>query len=642
MIRLRLLGSVDLVDDDGRPIDAALRRSKVLAVLAYLAAARPRGFHRREKIAALFWPELPGDRSRAALRITLTRIRDAIGADVVLTRGGEEIAVDPSRVWCDVVALDEELSGKRPLAAADLYRGPLLDGIHIEGTAEELEHWIETERARIKSDLVRALSASADLEAIERAVALSPADEAATRVLIERLIADGHPAAALRAYDSLVRSLDRDIGVAPSAETTALVAHLRTAARSNTSTSPASGTRIAFDAPVSPPRRRAWYTGIAVSLAAVIIMVAGIIMMQSRVPTARAERGRSFRTVRYAGSHVIRGRIASEAFLDSTNNAVVVIGGLVYGEDPKNHSEILNDTWRLRGLRDKEFPDWLPEEVDGVAPAPRWLFGLTYDAAHDRAILHGGARGFTSPCSNDTWILSDASGRAGRPRWTPVKINGPLPPPRGGFRIFYDANTRHLIRFGGHDCFHEFVNETWILAFDDSTLSSGRWRQLFPDSADGAPHGRASYAAAYDARTNRFILHGGNAAGLTAGDVWILEHANGDGVPAWRRVDCAGTTPRLSSHNAAFDSTSGTMVVFGGTDSSEVLRRDLWRVTGLTATPVRCAWSRIPIDEPGPNARTNHSVLFNPRTREILIVGGDASSSAMRDVGIIPNPFDRE
>ena len=65
MIQLLLLGNVDIFGDSGARMDAPLRQSKRVALLAFLAAARPTGFHRRDKIAALFWPELPTDRARA-------------------------------------------------------------------------------------------------------------------------------------------------------------------------------------------------------------------------------------------------------------------------------------------------------------------------------------------------------------------------------------------------------------------------------------------------------------------------------------------------------------------------------------------------------------------------------------------------
>jgi len=56
MIRLRVLGTVDLRDDGGRDLNAILAQPKRLALLTYLALARPSGFHRREVLLSISWP----------------------------------------------------------------------------------------------------------------------------------------------------------------------------------------------------------------------------------------------------------------------------------------------------------------------------------------------------------------------------------------------------------------------------------------------------------------------------------------------------------------------------------------------------------------------------------------------------------
>src|SRR2546422_7475057 len=68
MIEFRLLGTLHLTDAEGREVTSLLTRSRRLALLAYLAAARPRGLHRRDTLLALFWPELDVEHARAALR----------------------------------------------------------------------------------------------------------------------------------------------------------------------------------------------------------------------------------------------------------------------------------------------------------------------------------------------------------------------------------------------------------------------------------------------------------------------------------------------------------------------------------------------------------------------------------------------
>src|SRR2546425_13319593 len=89
MIKLGMLGTLSLTDANGREVRTVLRQPRRLALLAYLAAATPRGFHHRDGLLALFWPELDQEHARAALRQALHVVRDALGADVIVTRGDE-------------------------------------------------------------------------------------------------------------------------------------------------------------------------------------------------------------------------------------------------------------------------------------------------------------------------------------------------------------------------------------------------------------------------------------------------------------------------------------------------------------------------------------------------------------------------
>ena len=56
MIELRTLG-VTQVRQQGSSDRGLSLQPKRLAVLAYLATARPRGMHRRDSILVVFWPE---------------------------------------------------------------------------------------------------------------------------------------------------------------------------------------------------------------------------------------------------------------------------------------------------------------------------------------------------------------------------------------------------------------------------------------------------------------------------------------------------------------------------------------------------------------------------------------------------------
>ena len=119
MAHLRTLGAVDLRDADGRELRAVLAQPKRFALLAYLAAAAPAGFHRRDALLALFWPELDAAHARDALNTALAFLRRSLGSGVVVSRGAEEVAVDPGALWCDAAAFLRAIAAGRCAVALE-------------------------------------------------------------------------------------------------------------------------------------------------------------------------------------------------------------------------------------------------------------------------------------------------------------------------------------------------------------------------------------------------------------------------------------------------------------------------------------------------------------------------------------------
>ncbi len=232
-----MLGTLHLTDAAGHEVKGLLTRSHRLALLAYLAASTPRRFHRRDSLLALFWPELDQEHARAALRQALHVLRSALGGEVVVTRGDEEIGLDFARLWCDVVAFEEAVAAGRLGAALDCYQGDLLDGFFISG-AGEFERWLDRERARLRatvSDAARSLveqcEAAGDVAAAaqwaRRAIRLAPHDEDLVRRFVTLLDRLGDRAGAVAAYDEFAQSLRVDLETEPSAETNALITAVR-------------------------------------------------------------------------------------------------------------------------------------------------------------------------------------------------------------------------------------------------------------------------------------------------------------------------------------------------------------------------------------------------------------------------------
>lgn len=237
MIQLRLLGTIDLRGADGASIEPILTRPKRLALLTYLAVARPRGFHRRDALLPLFWYELSDARARASLSQALYVLRQGVGAEVIATRGSDEVGVDPAQLWSDVAEMDAALEAGDAERALALYGGDFLPGFAI-ADAPDFERWLDGERRRLRAAATDAAwtlagraeaagQAAATLRWARRAVALGPHDEAAVRRLLRLLDGAGDRAGAIDAYERYARTVYEELGTRPSTETQALIREIR-------------------------------------------------------------------------------------------------------------------------------------------------------------------------------------------------------------------------------------------------------------------------------------------------------------------------------------------------------------------------------------------------------------------------------
>ena len=107
MIELSLLGLHALRGPDGRELTSLPAQPKRFALLAYLALGGDGGYHRRDSLVAVFWPEMDQFAARRALRNTLYHLREALGDKAIMTRGDEAVAINPAMLTCDVTRLRE-------------------------------------------------------------------------------------------------------------------------------------------------------------------------------------------------------------------------------------------------------------------------------------------------------------------------------------------------------------------------------------------------------------------------------------------------------------------------------------------------------------------------------------------------------
>jgi DNA-binding SARP family transcriptional activator len=240
MIRLSLLGAVDLRGSEGDELRTVLAQPKRLALLAYLAVVHPAGFHSRDTLLALLWPDLSQEHGRAALRQALYVLRHALGEGIMVSCGDGVIGLDHRALWCDVAAFDCAIDTGNHAEALRLYNGELLGGFHVAGVPE-FERWLDAQRARLAGRAAAAAWAlvecderrgepSAALQWARRLLEINPDDERALRRVVALLDQLGDRVAAFRAYREFAHRIESDYEMQPAPETQALMSEIRSRA----------------------------------------------------------------------------------------------------------------------------------------------------------------------------------------------------------------------------------------------------------------------------------------------------------------------------------------------------------------------------------------------------------------------------
>ena len=237
MIRFRILGGLDLRNGEGVEVRSVLAQPQRVGLLTCLALAGEMGFVRRDTLMGRLWPDSPQDRARHSLNQALYGLRRSLGRDSVVSRGDEEVCLDPASFWCDLRGFETALLRGRDEEALELYRGELLPGFFLPD-APDFEAWLEEYRGRVRMGATSAawrLSEEAEghghtaaaISWARRAVALSGDEETGARRLLRLFHRAGDRAAAVATYEALVRRLRADPGVEPSPETQSLFEEIR-------------------------------------------------------------------------------------------------------------------------------------------------------------------------------------------------------------------------------------------------------------------------------------------------------------------------------------------------------------------------------------------------------------------------------
>jgi len=240
MFVLELLGTLSL-RDGARPVPIYAQQKRPLGLLGILALSGRRGLS-RDRIEAYLWPESSSALARHSLDQTVYAIRNALGSDCILA-SGRELRLNPDLITVDVWTFEEAIRSSQWTAAAGCYNGPLLDGVHI-ADSRELELWIDTERARLRTEYQTAVELLANRAAEtgdhsqsvawwRRLASSDPLSADVTKKLMRALAVSGDRVGAVkhaRLYQELVR---QELEMEPDAEIESLALAISNEASSN-------------------------------------------------------------------------------------------------------------------------------------------------------------------------------------------------------------------------------------------------------------------------------------------------------------------------------------------------------------------------------------------------------------------------
>jgi DNA-binding SARP family transcriptional activator len=236
-LTIRLLGGPEITVG-GQPL--SFRTRKALAVLVYLVVEG--GMQSRETLINLLWPGITPKKAAISLRVTLTRLRQALqpAGDVLMATEGKvgfdfSHSVDLDLAWLAVAVLPDTPPDSLTYIL-DIDRGEFLTGFSL-ADAPDFDTWAAIQREAIqrqvesvydrltKHQLANRESNSV-VETATRWVARAPLSEAAYRRLMAAQALSGDRPSALKTYAQCRAMLQGEFGIQPARETAVLADHI--------------------------------------------------------------------------------------------------------------------------------------------------------------------------------------------------------------------------------------------------------------------------------------------------------------------------------------------------------------------------------------------------------------------------------
>lgn len=215
----------------------------------------------------------------------------------------------------------------------------------------------------------------------------------------------------------------------------------------------------------------------------------------------------------------------------------------------------------------------------------------------------------TAPAwKGEGWGLRDLEGNV-RPNWT---VYGTF---ALGQKYDYDPDTKAFYFYAAGSTFKYEPAER-------------KWTDLNPPTHPEKELGGVLLwsSMVYDGHNHQFVLFGGGNMQSQRGDpgTWAYSPAKN----TWTSLNLKKQPPQRANSRLAYDPAAKKIVLFGG-DQLDQLKSDTW-----VFDVVKQEWTEVASDV-APSPRAGHALLWLPKAKKILLVGGYTYTSTTEYVGAL-------
>ncbi|NNC91906.1 MAG: hypothetical protein HKN80_05390 [Acidimicrobiia bacterium] len=263
------------------------------------------------------------------------------------------------------------------------------------------------------------------------------------------------------------------------------------------------------------------------------------------------------------------------------------------------------------------------------------LGAAAYHAGLDVMVVNRINDGATLAYDTDTdaWSEAVAGGEPPSPDSWEMPPCEPKPSAcRYGYQMIYDAESNLMVTFGGAEWGrmdagrHAGLSDTWT--FD---AAANAW---IDQTSDVAPPPRVWHTTAYDTQSDRVIVFGGATkhGGEVMGDTWAYD----TNTNTWQEMHPAVSPPARADAMTWYDPEADLVFVYGGTGDWSSWPPLPWLVFGgeeLWAYDYESDSWTLYRTNPNPGYRLSGTTVFDPRSGEAVLTGGDHYDAERRFQG---------